>query len=50
MLAPIAEEAENERMHLLTALTLKKPSTLFRLSVIGAQGKPGLVLGVFMVE
>ena len=47
---PIAEEAENERMHLLTALTLKKPGTLFRLSVIGAQGKLGLFSEVFMVE
>ncbi|RUS68953.1 hypothetical protein EGW08_023285 [Elysia chlorotica] len=34
----LLEEAENERMHLLTALQLKEPSTLFRLCVIGAQG------------
>ncbi|CAG5136775.1 unnamed protein product, partial [Candidula unifasciata] len=34
----LLEEAENERMHLLTALQLKKPSLLFRLSVIGSQG------------
>ena len=32
------EEAENERMHLLTALVLRKPGFLFRLAVIGAQG------------
>lgn len=34
----LLEEAENERMHLLTALQLKEPSVLFRLAVIGAQG------------
>ncbi|KAH9505780.1 Alternative oxidase, mitochondrial precursor [Bulinus truncatus] len=34
----LLEEAENERMHLLTALQLKQPSLLFRLSVIGSQG------------
>lgn len=33
-----SEEAENERMHLLTALVLRKPGFLFRMSVIGAQG------------
>ncbi|PVD37312.1 hypothetical protein C0Q70_04311 [Pomacea canaliculata] len=34
----LLEEAENERMHLMTALQLKQPSTLFRMSVIGVQG------------
>lgn len=32
------EEAENERMHLMTALQLKQPSRLFRLGVVGTQG------------
>ena len=32
------EEAENERMHLLTALVLRKPGPLFKFAVIGAQG------------
>ncbi|XP_003385247.1 PREDICTED: alternative oxidase, mitochondrial-like [Amphimedon queenslandica] len=34
----LLEEAENERMHLLTALVLRKPGFLFRFAVIGAQG------------
>lgn len=34
----LLEEAENERMHLLTALTLKKPTKLFRASVLVTQG------------
>ena len=34
----LLEEAENERMHLLTALQLRKPSRVFRFSVIAAQG------------
>uniref|UniRef100_A0A0B6ZZS3 Alternative oxidase n=2 Tax=Arion vulgaris TaxID=1028688 RepID=A0A0B6ZZS3_9EUPU len=34
----LLEEAENERMHLLTALQLKNPSLFFRLCVIGSQG------------
>ena len=38
LLLSISEEAENERMHLLTALQLKEPSLVFRLAVIGAQG------------
>ena len=33
-----SEEAENERMHLLTALDLKEPSLLFRFCVIASQG------------
>lgn len=38
MLYTLIEEAENERMHLLTALVLRKPGILFKLAVIGAQG------------
>lgn len=34
----LLEEAENERMHLMTALQLKQPSYMFRLGVVGAQG------------
>lgn len=34
----LLEEAENERMHLLTFLQLKKPGPLFRLAVVGVQG------------
>ncbi|KJE93747.1 hypothetical protein CAOG_08785 [Capsaspora owczarzaki ATCC 30864] len=34
----LLEEAENERMHLLTALQLKQPSQLFRLAVLAVQG------------
>ena len=33
-----AEEAENERMHLMTALQLRQPTWLFRMSVLAAQG------------
>ncbi|XP_076439457.1 uncharacterized protein LOC143279326 [Babylonia areolata] len=35
----LLEEAENERMHLMTALQLRQPSMLFRLAVIGSQGE-----------
>lgn len=34
----LMEDAENERMHLLTALELRQPGKLFRAAVIGAQG------------
>nr|UNU90929.1 alternative oxidase [Oncomelania hupensis] len=34
----LLEEAENERMHLMTALQLKQPSWFFRTAVIGSQG------------
>ncbi|XP_041459970.1 alternative oxidase, mitochondrial-like [Lytechinus variegatus] len=34
----LLEEAENERMHLMTALEIKQPSMFFRLMVLGAQG------------
>nr|QQY98950.1 alternative oxidase [Anadara broughtonii] len=34
----LLEEAENERMHLMTALQLRQPTWLFRTCVIGAQG------------
>ncbi|PPQ89652.1 hypothetical protein CVT25_013839 [Psilocybe cyanescens] len=32
------EEAENERMHLMTFMTLRQPSVFFRLMILGAQG------------
>jgi len=34
----LLEEAENERMHLLTFMKLRQPSLAFRLGVLGAQG------------
>ncbi|KAG1742397.1 AOX, alternative oxidase mitochondrial precursor [Suillus paluster] len=34
----LLEEAENERMHLMTFMTLRKPSLFFRAMVLGAQG------------
>ncbi|KAH7336896.1 AOX, alternative oxidase mitochondrial precursor [Rhizoctonia solani] len=34
----LLEEAENERMHLMTFMTIKKPSIWFRALVLGAQG------------
>ncbi|XP_061183145.1 uncharacterized protein LOC133191406 isoform X3 [Saccostrea echinata] len=34
----LLEEAENERMHLMTALQLRQPSWLFRMGVIASQG------------
>lgn len=34
----LLEEAENERMHLMTALQLRQPSMMFRTAVIGSQG------------
>jgi len=34
----LLEEAENERMHLLTFLELRQPGILFRMAVLGAQG------------
>jgi threonyl-tRNA synthetase len=33
----LLEEAENERMHLLTFIRLKQPGPLFRLSVVATQ-------------
>lgn len=35
----IKEEAENERMHLMTALELKKPGILFRGVILLTQGE-----------
>ena len=35
----LLEEAENERMHLLTALVLRKPGPIFKFAVVGAQGE-----------
>ncbi|GAA5881162.1 hypothetical protein JCM16303_004821 [Sporobolomyces ruberrimus] len=34
----LLQEAENERMHLLTFMKIKQPSAFFRLMVLGAQG------------
>ncbi|KZP33528.1 alternative oxidase [Athelia psychrophila] len=34
----LLEEAENERMHLMTFMTLREPSIFFRALVLGAQG------------
>jgi len=34
----LLEEAENERMHLMTFMTLRQPSLFFRAMVLGAQG------------
>ncbi|KAG8214473.1 AOX, alternative oxidase mitochondrial precursor [Butyriboletus roseoflavus] len=34
----LLEEAENERMHLMTFMTLKQPTLFFRALVLGAQG------------
>jgi len=34
----LLEEAENERMHLMTFMTLRQPSMFFRAMVLGAQG------------
>ena len=34
----LLEEAENERMHLMTFMTLKKPTPFFRAMVLAAQG------------
>ncbi|THH01563.1 hypothetical protein EW026_g1153 [Hermanssonia centrifuga] len=34
----LLEEAENERMHLMTFMTIRKPSIFFRILVLGAQG------------
>ncbi|XP_059139478.1 uncharacterized protein LOC131927717 [Physella acuta] len=45
----LLEEAENERMHLLTALQLKQPSLMFRLCVIGSQGFFVTMFGVSYV-
>ena len=33
----LLEEAENERMHLLTFLKLRKPGRIFKLAVIATQ-------------
>jgi len=43
----LLEEAENERMHLMTALILKKPSPLFRFGVLLTQG---FFIGVYSVS
>jgi ubiquinol oxidase len=34
----LLEEAENERMHLMTFMQIKKPGLFTRIAVVGAQG------------
>jgi len=34
----LLQEAENERMHLMTFMTLKQPGIIFRAVILGAQG------------
>lgn len=34
-----SEEAENERMHLMTALEMKQPGVVFRGAILLAQGR-----------
>jgi threonyl-tRNA synthetase len=34
----LLEEAENERMHLMTFMQIKKPGLMTRMAVVGAQG------------
>jgi len=34
----LLEEAENERMHLMTFMAIKKPGVMTRLVIVGAQG------------
>ena len=46
----LLEEAENERMHLLTAMELRCPGKLFRGAVVVAQGKVWLVQNKGSVE
>nr|XP_054750064.1 uncharacterized protein LOC129255761 [Lytechinus pictus] len=43
----LLEEAENERMHLMTALEIKQPSMFFRLMVLGAQG---IFVNIFFIS
>ena len=44
------EEAENERMHLMTALVLKSPGSLFRLAVVGTQGINCVMIMGFVIN
>ena len=43
----LLEEAENERMHLLTALELRRPGPLFKFAVIGTQDVHSLISYVY---
>ncbi|KAK7092901.1 uncharacterized protein [Littorina saxatilis] len=43
----LLEEAENERMHLMTALQLKQPSWIFKTAVIGSQGVFVTLFGIW---
>lgn len=44
----LLEEAENERMHLLTFMKLRNPGIVFRAAVIAGQGEPGAVAGLVL--
>ena len=51
MLNMFLEEANNERMHLLTFIRMKEPGYLFRTAVIGAQfGFGSFFLTAYMVS
>lgn len=51
MLQMFLEEANNERMHLLTFVRMRDPSTLFRAAVIGAQfGFGSVFLMAYMIS
>lgn len=41
-LLTLTPEAENERMHLMSFMTLKEPSIFFRAMILGAQGYSSL--------
>ena len=45
----LLEEAENERMHLLTFLELRKPGPLFKAMVVCGQGVCGSMASVYRV-
>ncbi|KZT12063.1 AOX, alternative oxidase mitochondrial precursor [Laetiporus sulphureus 93-53] len=47
----LLEEAENERMHLMTFMTMRRPGYLFRAMLIGAQGIfYNIFFGCYMVS
>ena len=44
------EEAENERMHLMTALELKQPGIIFRGIILLAQGEHEFYTAFFYIK
>lgn len=46
----LLEEAENERMHLLTFMQLRQPGILFRAAVLGGQGEGCTRAGLVMFD